>query len=95
MLLFLQVKLFNLVFLKKGVLMLRLFFIFLATTFLFACNNSSIDSAADEATAANEAAPTEEKAFHSTDALLIGGNGGFNPSAEDGGADLELSPEIK
>jgi len=26
---------------------------------------------------------------------LIGGNGGFNPSAEDGGADLELSPEIK
>ena len=74
--------------------MLRLFFIFLATTFLFACNNSSTDSAADEA-AANEAAPTEEKAFHSTDALLIGGNGGFNPSAEDGGADLELSPEIK
>ena len=33
-------------------------------------------------------APQEEEAFHPTDALLIGGNGGFNPSADDGGADL-------
>ena len=32
------------------------------------------------------AAPEPEKEFHPTDALLIGGNGGFNPS--DGGADL-------
>lgn len=31
-------------------------------------------------------APEPEKEFHPTDALLIGGNGGFNPS--DGGADL-------
>ena len=30
--------------------------------------------------------PEPEKEFHPTDALLIGGNGGFNPS--DGGADL-------
>ena len=30
--------------------------------------------------------PEPEKDFHPTDALLIGGNGGFNPS--DGGADL-------
>ena len=29
-----------------------------------------------------------DDAFHPTDALLIGGNGGFNPSADDGGADL-------
>ena len=33
-----------------------------------------------------EPEPAEE--FHPTDALLIGGNGGFNPSAEEGGADL-------
>jgi hypothetical protein len=31
-------------------------------------------------------APEPEKEFHPTDALLIGGNGGFNPA--DGGADL-------
>jgi hypothetical protein len=31
-------------------------------------------------------APAPADAFHPTDALLIGGNGGFNPS--DGGADL-------
>jgi hypothetical protein len=76
--------------------MFRLFFIFLATTFLFACNNSSTSNdtaAADESSSAAEA--SDSKPFHSTDALLIGGNGGFNPSAEDGGADLELSPEIK
>ena len=30
--------------------------------------------------------PAEE--FHPTDALLIGGNGGFNPDGTDGGADL-------
>jgi hypothetical protein len=30
--------------------------------------------------------PEPEKEFHPTDALLIGGNGGFNPA--DGGADL-------
>ena len=29
-----------------------------------------------------------DDAFHPTDALLIGGNCGFNPSADDGGADL-------
>ena len=29
-----------------------------------------------------------DDAFHPTDALLIGGNGGFNPAADDGGADL-------
>ena len=34
------------------------------------------------------AAPEPEKEFHPTDALLIGGNGGFNPSGSDGGADL-------
>ena len=70
--------------------MFRLFFIFLATTFLFACYNSA--TSADTAAAAEA---SDSKPFHSTDALLIGGNGGFNPSAEDGGADLELSPEIK
>jgi len=75
--------------------MFRLFFIFLATTFLFACDNSatSADTAAAESSSAAEA--SDSKPFHSTDALLIGGNGGFNPSAEDGGADIELSPEIK
>ena len=33
-------------------------------------------------------APQEEEAFHPTDALLIGGNGGFNPTGEGKGADL-------
>ena len=32
--------------------------------------------------------PEPEEAFHSTDALLIGGNGGFNPDGTDGGADF-------
>ena len=34
------------------------------------------------------ATPEPEEDFHPTDALLIGGNGGFNPTGEDGGADL-------
>ena len=38
--------------------------------------------------AAPEPEPEPEEAFHSTDALLIGGNGGFNPDGTDGGADL-------
>jgi len=29
-----------------------------------------------------------DDAFHPTDALLIGGNGGFNPTGEGKGADL-------
>jgi len=33
-------------------------------------------------------APEPEEEFHPTDALLIGGNGGFNPDGTDGGADL-------
>ena len=32
--------------------------------------------------------PQPEEEFHPTDALLIGGNGGFNPDGTDGGADL-------
>ena len=34
------------------------------------------------------ATPEPEEDFHPTDALLIGGNGGFNPDGSDGGADL-------
>ncbi len=34
------------------------------------------------------AQPEPEEEFHPTDALLIGGNGGFNPDGTDGGADL-------
>jgi hypothetical protein len=34
------------------------------------------------------ATPEPEEDFHPTDALLIGGNGGFNPDGTDGGADL-------
>ena len=34
----------------------------------------------------------DEKAFHPTDALLIGGNGGFNPSGEEADA-VDLFPE--
>jgi hypothetical protein len=34
------------------------------------------------------AAPQPAEEFHPTDALLIGGNGGFNPDGTDGGADL-------
>jgi len=32
--------------------------------------------------------PEPEEEFHPTDALLIGGNGGFNPDGSEGGADL-------
>jgi hypothetical protein len=35
---------------------------------------------------APQSEPEEE--FHPTDALLIGGNGGFNPDGSEGGADL-------
>jgi hypothetical protein len=34
------------------------------------------------------ATPEPEEEFHPTDALLIGGNGGFNPDGSEGGADL-------
>ena len=34
------------------------------------------------------ATPEPEEDFHPTDALLIGGNGGFNPTGEGKGADL-------
>lgn len=76
--------------------MFRLLFIFIATAFIFGCDNSSTttESTASEDTSSSAEA-SAEKPFHSTDALLIGGNGGFNPSAQDGGADLTLSPEIK
>ena len=32
----------------------------------------------------------EEKAFHPTDALLIGGNGGFNPSSEEAESPIKM-----
>ena len=35
----------------------------------------------------------EEKAFHPTDALLIGGNGGFNPSSEEAESPIKLPGE--
>ena len=37
----------------------------------------------------------EEKAFHPTDALLIGGNGGFNPTSDGSEADLGLDEPAK
>ena len=48
---------------------------------------SADDGGADLGDYASESA-APATAFHPTDALLIGGNGGFNPSADDGGADL-------
>ena len=59
---------------------------FLLGLFVIGCNSSDTSSAADSA--AEEATADAGESFHPTDALLIGGNGGFNPSGDDGGADL-------
>jgi heat shock protein HslJ len=55
---------------------------FILSLFVIGCNSSDTSAAADAP--ADEASAGD--AFHPTDALLIGGNGGFNPA--DGGADL-------
>jgi len=44
----------------------------------FESDGSEVDFGLDD-----EPADTEAKAFHPTDALLIGGNGGFNPTNDD------------
>jgi heat shock protein HslJ len=59
---------------------------FLLGLFVIGCNSSDTSSAADAP--AEEATADAGDSFHPTDALLIGGNGGFNPSGSDGGADL-------
>jgi hypothetical protein len=60
---------------------------FLLGLFVIGCNSSDTSSAAADAPA-EEATADAGDSFHPTDALLIGGNGGFNPSGSDGGADL-------
>jgi hypothetical protein len=60
---------------------------FLLGLIVIGCNSSDTSSSAADSSA-EEATADAGESFHPTDALLIGGNGGFNPSGSDGGADL-------
>jgi hypothetical protein len=60
--------------------MYKVIVVMLCSFLVLGCNNQATTSA--------DTTKNDSKPFHPTDSLLIGGNGGFNPSGKDGGADL-------